>query len=174
MECKITITGSFAEIQQALYMLTDGAHIDFAQECFNPEIHPPEISFSRDQENDKAPMPAMERIEKVNKRGRKKKVVAQPVTTEEPKAAGEVHCHTCGTLFVPRRPSVKHCSKRCYMIEWREKNTPAKVAPDAKNIAPDAKMAEKKIDSITEKLNHIRKTCPAPKPRPDFQRDIID
>jgi hypothetical protein len=212
MECKLTITGSFADIQQALALLQGGKPVETEVQTFTPENYrhdPPAdytlkaIDLKRQEimangaalnldavQNPDLPVEPMQRIEKVNKRGPKPKremergnVIAE-IANDNVGKEQQIHCQTCGFLFHPKRDRVRHCSKRCYMIEWRERNKPSKsaqltkkVAPDAKNIAPDAKNIAKNIEKATDDLNRkleqIRKTCPKPQPRPELKRDLL-
>jgi hypothetical protein len=91
----------------------------------------------------------------------------------------QIHCHTCGKLFHPRYADMVHCGKACYMVEWRETHKSKKEAkPVGCNNAPLAVPGQKKVLSETElehlsqKLREIKASCPAPKGRPDFTRDI--
>jgi endogenous inhibitor of DNA gyrase (YacG/DUF329 family) len=116
-------------------------------------------------------------------RHNQKPVVDQPTPIELPSEAiqaeieptpevSQKHCHQCGALFTPKHGDSNFCSKRCYMIEWREvrKNKAVKdAAPDAKNVAPDAiKTAPDAIppvaillsDEKAEKIRKVKKFLP--------------
>jgi hypothetical protein len=195
MECKLTITGTFADIQQALSLLQGGNPTETIVQTFTPENYrhdPPAdytvkaIDLKREETkangatlNPDLPVESMQRVEKSveksveprKKPGLKPGPRPDPVAVKQvapviPAVPDERHCHTCGKLFIPPRPTSHHCSKQCYMVEWRDKNKPPKVA------APDAKKIEDATEHLDRKLDEIRKTHPAPKPRPNIQHDF--
>ena len=85
-----------------------------------------------------------------------------------------INCHQCGKQFEPKINNQKFCGKKCYMIEWREVHKkPVKVnettcatASLAVHISPEHDKA------IREKLDKIKRTCPAPTKRPEFSRNL--
>jgi hypothetical protein len=89
----------------------------------------------------------------------------------------QIHCHTCATLFHPKYTDMQHCSKRCYMIEWRETHKQPVVEKPVKCVvSPLAVLAPeeraKKLEALSKKLKEIKENCPAPTPRPDITKDL--
>jgi hypothetical protein len=214
MRCKITLTGTFSEIQDALFMLTHGAHVDFVEEPIKPETITVEVkdpdtgdihviqkksaatSSSRVRENDQQPAKIALQREETRKNGAvlnpditietEEKIVQEP----EPKKTGkwekapdglQVHCHRCGTLFHPKYMHTIHCSERCYQAEWYEKNRSGKQGKQKADIQPSHELPNLPTDQLTslpahqldQKLDEIKKTCPAPMPRPNLNREIF-
>lgn len=189
MECKLTITGSFADIQQALALLQGGNPMEAMVQTITPENYrhdPPAdfplkaIDLKRKETmangatlNPDLPVEPMERIEhpaaNPPKRTYRKKAHPKPKPAPAQPSAkvalAERLCHTCGKTFVPTRITMHHCSKQCYMIEWRERNKQPKAVAAANE-------GEKDTSTLGRKLEEYRKTCPAPRPRPYSQRDI--
>ncbi|MEI6898659.1 MAG: hypothetical protein WCL00_02180 [Bacteroidota bacterium] len=114
-------------------------------------------------------------------------------------------CVVCGKHYTSKRKTTKHCSKKCYMLEFNGKRKVAsekkedrvctecgkKFKPAQKNsrfcskkhanahvyrMKKQMNIQVEPADALPfdfkKKLNEIRETCPAPKPRPDFQRDF--
>jgi hypothetical protein len=119
------------------------------------------------------------RTEDERKKGKRQK--AKVNGKREHSAEGlQIHCHTCGKLFHPRYADTVHCDKACYMVEWRETHKAKKEEkPVGCNTAPLAVPEPKKVLSeaefqeLSKKLKEIKASCPVPKGRPDYTRDLI-
>lgn len=185
MEYKLTITGTFADIQQALSLLQGGNPVETEVKTYTPENyrHDPPADFTlkaidlkREETmangatlNPDLPVEPMERIEKPAEKPPKRAYQKRKGAQAKPAPAkfavppvSERLCHTCGKTFRPSRPTSHHCSKYCYMVEWREKNKPAKGRDEIAQAT----------DDLDRKLSEIRKTHPAPSPRPYSQKVI--
>lgn len=164
MECKLTITGTISDIQQALMLLQGGPPISAEVQTFTP------VNYRFDPPSDINLRP-MERIDKPvtskpwKKSGKKAfaKKKQKSVEMAEPLKLSERLCQTCGKPFIPSRNTSHHCSKKCYMIDWRDRNKPSARKDN------DSKPGEGKTD-LSKKLEEFRKNCPSPAPRPSIQR----
>ena len=98
----------------------------------------------------------------------------KPVNNEKEPVDLQIHCHQCGTPFHPKKAGMKFCSKRCYMIEWREVHKkPVFAVKSYREIEQDVITAHKIPSSLKEKLDKIKATCPAPTKRPEFARNLL-
>lgn len=151
MECKLTITGTFSEIQEALLALTDGARADYVEEFLNSvkidlkreetkangaKLDPDQVT----KDNLLLPDPIVKEKNPPHDQVAKEKTpppdqVAKgktPPPDPSPEMGGETglavnergqaHCHTCGKVFTQRQSGQKFCCEKCFQIEYREKN----------------------------------------------------
>ena len=128
MRYTLTITGSLEDMHNAIEALKRApfsevlrrvTHVSHPQDFQNPTFEQGETVGEYNLEDHVAIRP-MERIIKPSKMSKSK---VDPVLTEKK----QIHCHTCGELFTPKRKNSITCSKSCYMVHRFEIHKPKKV-----------------------------------------------
>jgi|GEM_PF-3607340 len=171
MEIQLVINGSLGEIKEIFSLLTSDdqkAAIASAIRAVTHISHPVDWSEPLTEEREETPLefaPPLDVQEEASPEKGKREFV--------PNALGSL-CHQCGKLFHPKRQKTKFCSRRCYMIEWREVHKPAKIETkqDCATTQYARSVPDDHASALKEKLEKIKKTCPAPTPRPNITREI--
>jgi len=171
MEIQLVINGSLDEIKEIFALLNSDdqkAMVAAAIRAVTHVSHPVDWSEPLTEEREETPLefapPLADQEEQQNPRGKRDSV---------PNALGSL-CHQCGKLFHPKRQKTKFCSKRCYMIEWHEVHKPAKneTKSDCATTQYARRLPDDQASALKEKLEKIKKTCPAPTSRPNISREL--
>ena len=88
-----------------------------------------------------------------------RKIGPRELVTDEIK----INCGTCGGLFHPSHAKQAFCSKKCYMIDWRERNRPRK---EPRETAPAAITAASPAPGANPAPAPVPAPAPAPTPAP--------
>ena len=190
MEVQFIIKGTYGEVAEFAKTIYEGLGTKGVYDKMEHVCDPrPEPSFSRSLEDDQEP-PYYE----AEHRSHEMKCAPLPGPPQNMEGAGlgkpkgnEAHCHQCGTLFHPKREKTKFCSKRCYMLEWREvHNAPKQLkevkgdviraeipepAEPPKEFSP--KNREEHLLELSAKLKRIKENDPSPTNRPDITRETL-
>jgi DNA-directed RNA polymerase subunit M/transcription elongation factor TFIIS len=202
MECQISIKGSLSEIQQVLRVLTNGTQVlatieetvgsmEIKEELPEPVKKPDPLVMLTPM----GPLPIVKKtfagwpaelkddpdftteVKQVtpDRIPEVRKTTKSTGKREPVSGALQIHCHTCGNLFHPRTANNKHCSTKCYNVEWYEVNKKKKAPQVTSDAIPPVAtlLSDEKAKALKEKLDKIKATCPAPTKRPDLNREIL-